>query len=112
MINFRESKSVDKLSKFCTTTGGSYKLIEDFNQLKYRMQLLAENSLYLVQMKIQYEEEQEFKTAKYFFDIGAKIKTVPQGQRPMSETTHRMNLEEPDPRIMSKDRWPIPLISS
>ena len=30
----------------------------------------------------------------------------------MSEPAHRMNLEESDTRVISKDRWPLPLFDT
>ena len=49
---------------------------------------------------------------KFFIDLNAKIKSIQGSRAANNETIHRMNLEESDPRIMSKDRWPLPLVNS
>ena len=51
-------------------------------------------------------------SGKFMYDINTKIKRQGQmklKQSGMTEPIHRMNMEDCDPRIISKDRWPIPL---
>lgn len=45
--------------------------------------------------------------ARFYFDISQKVKKS--NYRSSQGFHHRMNAEEDDNRIFSKDRWPIPL---
>ena len=48
VVNFRENKNLDRLLNFCLNTGGSFSNVKNFNDLRIRMQILAENCLFTV----------------------------------------------------------------
>lgn len=71
------------------------------------MQLLATQSTTCVSVKI------DKRPVKMFFNLQAKIKKPSAGQASQSaEYAHLSNLEQSEPKIVFKDKWPIPLETS
>ncbi len=73
---------------------------------------MAENCLYTVQVQVRLFSKSilnfcdDYQKTRFYFDINQKIKRSKQKTQSMH---HRMNMEEDDNRIFSKDRWPLPL---
>ena len=100
------------LFELCKLTGGSYTSIQSFCHLKTQIERLAHSSITEVSVKI------EQRLVQCFFNVQAKIKRPQmqqvrgqQGIQPL-EKAHRTNLEEPELKIIHKDKWPVPLAST
>jgi len=48
-FKIQTSKGESELKRLCATTGGTYKQVRSFGEVRFRSQLLAENCLYTVQ---------------------------------------------------------------
>jgi hypothetical protein len=110
------------VKELCEFTGGSYKYVEKFGDLKYRIQVLANNSFSSVKCYIKLlncideVQEQMFNTSTTFYmDISQKVKKLSHSsikhQHP-AEPAHKSNSEESEYRVINKDKWPIPLANT
>lgn len=101
------------LYELCKLTGGSYTCIHSFGQLKTQIERLAQSSMTTVSLRFNQ------RLVQCYFNVQSKVKRPQpqaqlrnqQGVQPL-EKAHRTNLEEPELKIIHKDKWPMPLAST
>ena len=71
--------------------------------------MLAQNASTCIAVKIDGSSAK----VNMHFNVGSKIKRVAPGQAAVAqapvEFAYKSNLEEPEPKVVHKDKWPIPL---
>jgi hypothetical protein len=76
VLDFFTSKGpsqASELEDLCRITGGTYKLAQNFGDVRFRMQMLAENSLYTVSCNVKVIQNKTItleRQARFFFEIG------------------------------------------
>jgi hypothetical protein len=91
VVNFdrsqKKGREPSQLFELCRRTGGSFKTVESLSELRYRIKILAENSLFTVHFKIHLNFsgtkdenldrlsilKDEYVPKRFYFDIGQKV---------------------------------------